>query len=117
MQKAVEWQWGEVHEEAFNEIKCLLCRAPVLASFDPLKELCIQCDSSQLGLGAVLLQDGRPKSKSGQRRDQVGSNMKCMRPKIANSTLSAGEPWFSQITNRFKLSRSIYPQETTKLFH
>lgn len=34
--------------------------APVLAYFDPEKELTLQVDSSKDGLGAVLMQQGRP---------------------------------------------------------
>ncbi len=33
---------------------------PVLAYFDPHKELRLQVDASKYGLGAVLMQDGRP---------------------------------------------------------
>lgn len=51
-------QWGEAHEEAFDNINFRLCCAPVLADFDPLKQLGIQCDSSQFQLGAVVLPDG-----------------------------------------------------------
>ncbi|KAK3563461.1 hypothetical protein QTP86_028882 [Hemibagrus guttatus] len=50
------------HDRAFNRIKELLkCEpGPVLAYFDPLKELRLQVDASKYGLGAVLLQDERP---------------------------------------------------------
>lgn len=33
---------------------------PVLAYFDPLKELSLQVDASKYGLGAILMQDGGP---------------------------------------------------------
>ena len=56
----VEWTWDSVHDKAFEEIKRLLTQAPVLAYFDSTKELSIQCDASGQGLGAALLQEGRP---------------------------------------------------------
>ena len=56
----VEWTWDSVHDKAFEEIKHLLTQAPVLAYFDSTKELSIQCDASGQGLGAALLQEGRP---------------------------------------------------------
>ncbi|PFX33043.1 Retrovirus-related Pol polyprotein from transposon 17.6 [Stylophora pistillata] len=56
----VEWTWDSVHDKAFEEIKRLLTQAPVLAYFDSTKELSIQCDASEQGLGAALLQEGRP---------------------------------------------------------
>ena len=56
----VEWTWDSVHENAFEEIKRLRTQAPVLAYFDLTKELLIQCGASGQGLGAALLQEGRP---------------------------------------------------------
>jgi hypothetical protein len=38
----------------------MLTKAPVLAYYDGKSEVTIQCDSSQAGIGAVLLQDGKP---------------------------------------------------------
>ncbi|KAL9978632.1 hypothetical protein ACROYT_G016169 [Oculina patagonica] len=55
-----EWIWDSVQDKAFEEIKHLLTQAPVLAYFDPTKKLFIQCDASGQGLGATLLQEGRP---------------------------------------------------------
>ena len=54
------WIWDTTQDKAFDEVKRLLTQAPVLAYFDPTKELSIQCDASGQGLGAALLQEGRP---------------------------------------------------------
>ena len=55
------FQWDEqVHGKAFNAIKKILSESPVLSFFDPAKETLLQCDASQNGLGACLLQDGHP---------------------------------------------------------
>ena len=56
----IEWSWTSSHDKAFEEVKHLLTVAPVLAYFDPSKELSIQCNASAQGLGAALLQEGRP---------------------------------------------------------
>ena len=56
----IEWHWMEPQEKAFKEIKALITQAPVLAYYDPNKELTIQCDASGRELGAALLQEGRP---------------------------------------------------------
>lgn len=55
-----EWKWDEPQQTAFEQVKLMMTSTPVLAYYDPDKELTIQCDSSQSGLGTVLMQDGRP---------------------------------------------------------
>ena len=42
-----------------KEIKRMVTEAPILAFYDPARELVIECDASQKGLGAVLMQQGR----------------------------------------------------------
>ena len=51
---------GRGHEEAFGKIKKLVSEAPVLRYYDPNKSLVIQCDASEKGMGAALLQEGQP---------------------------------------------------------
>ena len=41
-------------------VKQNITDTPVLAYFDPDKELVLQVDSSKDGLGSALLQDGKP---------------------------------------------------------
>ena len=50
----------EHHEEAFNAIKQLVTVAQVLKFYYPTQDVHIECDSSEVGLGAALLQDRRP---------------------------------------------------------
>ncbi|KAK3091320.1 hypothetical protein FSP39_018897 [Pinctada imbricata] len=54
------WQWTAECEQAFNNVKMQLTDAPVLAYFNPDANLVLQTDSSKDGLGAVLLQNGKP---------------------------------------------------------
>ncbi|KAK3731843.1 hypothetical protein QZH41_020209 [Actinostola sp. cb2023] len=58
--KDVDWQWSEKQEKAFSEVKKAVTEAPVLRYYDPKKDLEIQCDASQSGLGAMLMQEGKP---------------------------------------------------------
>ena len=51
-----EWQWTEEQENTFKEVKKLVTAAPILSYCDPKEELVIQCNTSQKGLGAALLQ-------------------------------------------------------------
>ena len=55
-----EFNWTEEQENAFREVKRLVTTAPVLSYYNPKAELEIQCDASQTGLEAALLQRGRP---------------------------------------------------------
>lgn len=62
LKESSEFVWDAQHEKAFKKIKDLLTSepGPVLAYFDPVKELRLQVDASKYGLGAVLLQNERP---------------------------------------------------------
>ena len=59
--KETEFIWQQdVHGVAFDRLKALLVNAPVLAYYNPAQPLTVQSDASQGGIGAVLLQNGRP---------------------------------------------------------
>ena len=53
-------QYYPEHQRTFDGIKSTVTTLPVLAYFDPRAKHSIQCDASKQGLGAVLLQNGRP---------------------------------------------------------
>ena len=55
-----KWNWTKVHETAVSEIKSMIASTPVLAYYDTDKSLEIQCDSSQSGLGSLLMKEGHP---------------------------------------------------------
>lgn len=56
----VPWTWSEVQEQAFERVKQMVTKAPVLRYYDMHKPLVIQCDASEKGLGAALLQEDHP---------------------------------------------------------
>jgi hypothetical protein len=56
----VPWNWSNERERAFQNVKKRLTEAPILAYFDTNKEVVLQVGSSKNGVGAVLLQDGKP---------------------------------------------------------
>lgn len=58
--KDASWEWSQEQESAFQEIKRLVTTAPVLSYYNPEESLEVQCDASQKGLGAALLQKGKP---------------------------------------------------------
>ena len=72
------FDWLPQHEEAFIKIKELITEAPVLHYFDVNKEVTIECDSSDVGLGAVLTQDGSPIAHASQALTQRRSDREGM---------------------------------------
>ena len=54
------WCWQPQHDKAVKTIKKLVTDNPVLRYYDTTEEVTIQCDASEIGLGAVLLQKGQP---------------------------------------------------------
>ena len=55
-----EWEWGHVQKEAFKKIRDAVSNAPVLRYYSLEDEVTLQCDDSQSGLGAALIQLGQP---------------------------------------------------------
>ena len=57
--KENDFIWDAVREKAYNSMKQLLCKepGPVLTYFDPQNDVVLQCNVSQKGLGAALLQE------------------------------------------------------------
>ena len=56
----VHFTWGPEQTAAMEKVKQVLSTAPVLSYFDPALLSTIQADASQHGLGACLLQRGKP---------------------------------------------------------
>ena len=56
-----EFVWEQaVHGECIQQINEVKTTAPVLRYFDPDIRAVLQCDSSDTGLGACLMQGGQP---------------------------------------------------------
>ena len=56
----VSFIWGLEHHQAFTQMKKEISSAPILAYYIPKKQIVLQTDASIKGLGACLLQDGKP---------------------------------------------------------
>ncbi len=59
-QKDVEWTWDQPQQESLNTLKRAVMSTPVLRYYNLKEEVTIQCDASQSGLGAALMQNGQP---------------------------------------------------------
>lgn len=58
--KNARFVWSSQHDKSFTEVKKLVSAHPVLKYYDMDAEVTIQCDASEKGLGATLLQNGQP---------------------------------------------------------
>ena len=59
-QKDTEWTWGSAQQKATEMLKKAVSSAPVLRYYNLQEEVTLQCDASQCGLGAAMLQNGQP---------------------------------------------------------
>ena len=59
-QKDIAWTWDHAQQQAFDELKKAVTNTPVLCYYTLQEEVTLQCDASQTGLGAALLQNGQP---------------------------------------------------------
>jgi len=60
LKKDVHFVWTSDMQQEFETIKQVIANAVSLTHFDPNKPAVIETDASLKGLGAVLIQDGRP---------------------------------------------------------
>lgn len=78
LRKNVVFDWTELHTKVVDDVKQQILNSKILVPFDPSKELIVQCDASQFGLGCCLIQDGKPIS-------------------FASRSLTSGEQNYAQI--------------------
>ena len=61
-QKDQVFQWEKMQQRAFEDLKKAIANTPVLTYYNLEKPFTIQTDMSDVGVGAVLLQNGKPVS-------------------------------------------------------
>ena len=59
LRKGVKFEWTDKCQDSFEQLKEMLAEAPVLTQSTPSKEYTLYSDASIIGLGCVLMQDGK----------------------------------------------------------
>ena len=60
LKKDTDFSWNRTYDVAFKRVKEAVISDTTLRYFDPSLPVTIQVDASQVGLGAALLQNGKP---------------------------------------------------------
>ena len=70
----VPFVWGKAQQKDFDELKKRLTEAPLLVLPDFSKTFQIECDASGIGIGGVVMQNGRPVAYFSEKLDGARLN-------------------------------------------
>ena len=92
------FQWGNAEQKAFVDLKTLICEDQLLNFFDVTKPVVIQCDASTEGLGATLMQGGRPvlsasRSLNKSEKNYVAIELECLAISVCLSQVRPIHIW------------------------
>ncbi|GJX89549.1 putative reverse transcriptase domain-containing protein, partial [Tanacetum coccineum] len=85
-QKSQKYEWAREHEEAFQTLKDNLCNAPILSLPDGPEDFIVYRDTSNQGLGCVLMQRG----KSGVKRMILAAHSEAFKEENALAEMLRG---------------------------
>ena len=55
----MKFEWGDKCQSSFKQLKKILVKAPMLTQPTPGREYTLYSNASRIGLGCVLMQDGK----------------------------------------------------------
>ena len=73
-EKDVPFFWESQQQAAFDQVKQLVTSAPVLKFYNVAEEVTLQCDASDKGLGATLLQNEQPVAFASRALSRIEQN-------------------------------------------
>ncbi len=74
LKKDVLWNWSSAQQKAFDNIKNKIADCTTLVFYDPSRELTLQNDASEYGIGSVIMQDGKPIAFASRRPSDAERN-------------------------------------------
>lgn len=60
LEKDTAWHWEEAQERSVEKLKHMITHSPTFKFYDVSKPVPLSVDASSEGIGAVILQEGRP---------------------------------------------------------
>nr|GFA78821.1 putative reverse transcriptase domain-containing protein [Tanacetum cinerariifolium] len=73
-QKKIKFEWGDKQEAAFQLLKQKLCSVPILALPEGSEDFIVYCDASNKGLGAVLMQKDKERTRTAIKSLSLGDD-------------------------------------------
>ena len=70
LQKNAPWNWSNAQEAVFQAVKDEISKASKLSYYDPTKELILENDASDYGLGTAGMQEGKLHMEAEHNRTQ-----------------------------------------------
>ncbi|KAK1617422.1 hypothetical protein QYE76_022939 [Lolium multiflorum] len=113
--KNVPFVWGKAQQKAFDELKKRLTEAPLLALPDFSKTFEIECDASGLGIGGVLMQNGKPVAYYSEKLDGARLNYPIYDKELY--ALGSGSPTWDTAPNSIHILDYKEYNTITRLFH
>jgi hypothetical protein len=91
--------WSNVVQQSFDALKLALGSAPVLALPDFSKQFILETDASNLGIGAVLMQEGHPIAYLSQGLNRINQGRSTYK-KECLTILMAVDKWHSYLQHK-----------------
>ena len=88
LKKNVDWQWTKSHDAALQQLKKALVESPTLTFYDVTQPVTIRCDASHAGLGASLLQHGKPVAYASRSMSNAEKNYAQIEKKMLSITFA-----------------------------
>ena len=89
LHKEPPFEWLPCHREAFDNVKDMISEDTKLAYLDTQKPVILQVDASQHGLGAALIQQGKPIAFASKALTKTESNLQTSNVKCLQSSTDA----------------------------
>ncbi|XP_070017426.1 uncharacterized protein [Nicotiana sylvestris] len=108
-QKNAKFQWTEECDQSFQKLKTCLTTAPILALPLGFGGFTVFCDASRVGLGCVLMQNGRVIAYASRQLKKYEQNYPTHYLEMATSDLNLRQRYWMEILKDYDCSILYHP--------